>query len=306
MEPTVSTSTAELAAAPSMEARQQSAGVVWALLAMCFYAVLVATFFIARSGSHWAENDSADLALAIRGLLTSGRLVTDTGDVYQNGFGYTALAAFLSQFTGLSVATLQQIVFPLLSASLVLPAYALYREITGSRQVAVLSTILLFVQPEFLFVILRGSHERMLRTLMFVAIWLLMRSLRLRENPRAFALHVVLFYLTTFGIIATNALFGISFATAIAVAMAVAWAVGRWRPSLLTIARLASGRLASVATAVTALGLVFIFYIYTPASRSLAQLHDVGRTSTLLFFSTNSTSSSTAAVAVNPYSQVVG
>ena len=46
----------------------------------------------------------------------------------------------------------------------------------------------------------------MLRALMFLAIWLLMRSLRLRERPGAFALHVALFYAAAFALIATAGL----------------------------------------------------------------------------------------------------
>ncbi|HEU0167592.1 MAG TPA: hypothetical protein VFS62_07430 [Chloroflexota bacterium] len=270
------------------------------LLALLGYGLLLAAFFVLRSGGHWADGDSARQALAVRSMLDSGQLNDPNGDVYTNGFGYTALAAFIAQFSGVSVATLQQLVFPLVSALLVVPAFALYQELTGSRKAATLATVLLFFQPEFLFVILRGSHERMLRALMLTAFWLLVRSARLRDKPRQLAIHVALFYLTTFGIIATNALFGISFATAIAAAMALAWLTGRHRPGLLSLAGGAAGRLAWVAATVSAIGFLFMFWLYPPASKSLQLLHDLGSRVGALFLTTHTSTAS------NPYAAVVG
>jgi hypothetical protein len=270
------------------------------LLALLGYGLLLATFFIVRSGGHWADGDSARQALAVRSMIGSGQLNDPNGDVYTNGFGYTALAAFIAQFSGVSVGALQQLVFPLVSALLVVPAFALYQELTGSRKAAMLATVLLLFQPEFLFVILRGSHERMLRALMLIAFWLLVRSSRLRDKPRQLALHVALFYLTMFGIIATNSLFGVSFATAIAAAMGLAWITGRWRPGLLSLAGATAGRLASVALTVMAIGFLFMFWLYPPASKSLQLLHDLGSRLTAVFLSTH------AATASNPYAAVAG
>src|SRR6266542_6619432 len=136
------------------------------LTALFGYALLVGTYFVVRSTGLVADSDSAAMTLAIRATASSGSLIPDGGALYGHGFQYTAISQVLLAFTGVNVAQLQQAIYPLLSALLVFPAWALYREVCGTRPAAALSVLLLFSQPEFLFVIMRGSHERVLRALM--------------------------------------------------------------------------------------------------------------------------------------------
>lgn len=237
------------------------------LLALLVFGTLLGTYFVARSGGLWAESDTALITRWIRAVVATGTLSPSTGDLYPQGYGYAAVSAFVLALTGLDLTALQQVVYPLVSALLVLPAWALYRELTGSRRAATLATLLLFVQPEFLFVVMRGSHERMLRALMLITLWLLARSFRFREHPANFAAHVGLFYLAAYALVATNVLFGISFFAAIATAMLVAWALGRARPSLQSYAGPMAARLASVTLVAAGLGFIVVFYAY-PLSRT--------------------------------------
>ncbi len=255
-------------------------------LVLLVYVVLAASYFVVRFAGHWAEVDTAAQALAVRSMAESHALVPEVGDVYPNGYGYVALSNAVLAFTGLSVPVLQQIVSPLASAFLVFPAWALFRELTGTRRAAALATLLLFLQPEFLFVVLRGSHERVLRGLMMVALWLLVRSFRYRDRTGYFAVHVALFYLSAFGLIATNTFFGISFVVACAIGMGAAWALSRGRPELLAVACGTAGRLASVVMAAATLGFVFVFYLYTPATQALHALHDVANKLSALLLTT--------------------
>lgn len=254
-------------AAPSRGAIGPSAPLL--LLA---FALLLGAYFVARAGPNWGEADTTGQTTAIRAVAGSGQLVPASGGAYPNGYGYAAVSDLLLAFSGLGLPALQRFVYPLLSALLVLPAWALYRELAGSARLAALATLLLLIQPEFLFVALRGSHERVLRALMLASLWLLARSFRLRDRPAHFALHVALFYLVAYGLVATNVLFGISFLAAIATAMGGAWLLGRWRAGPLELAGATAARLASVALALAGLGFLFVFYLYSPARHSLQAL----------------------------------
>ncbi|MDP8923476.1 MAG: hypothetical protein M3O34_11440 [Chloroflexota bacterium] len=269
----------------------------WLIVPVLVYAMLIATYFVVRLGGRTTEIDTAWLTLSIRSVALSGDLTPDTGFVYGNGYAYTAISNAILAFTGLSIATLQQLVYPATSALLVFPAWALYRELTGSVRVAALATLLLFMQPEFLFVVMRGSHERVLRALMLVMLWLLVRSFRFREQPGHFAVHVALFYLTAYALIATNALFGVSFAMAVATAMALAFVLGRWRSSLIHLASGTASRLLLVLFAVTALGFTFVYYIYPLSGQGLLAVGNLGQQVLALLL--------TLEGGTNPYAQVV-
>ena len=263
------------------------------------YALLVGVYFVARAGGYWAENDTAALSLAMRVVERTGSLTT--GAIYGNGYGYSALSVFLVSLSGVSVATLQQVLYPLLSALLVIPAWALYRELTGTGRAATLASVLLFTQPEFMFVILRGSHERLLRFFMLMMLWLLARSFRLRHEPRQFALHVILFYACAYGLVSTNAFFATSFVLACALAMLGGWGLGHVRPRVGGPAKDTARRLAIIGPAVLVLGFVFIFYIYPVASRVLVFEHNLAQQTAAVTLTTEGSSQ-----AVNPYNLVVG
>ncbi|MBI2888044.1 MAG: hypothetical protein HYY02_12650 [Chloroflexi bacterium] len=269
------------------------------LILLLTYALLAATYFVVRSWGQWAETDSALQALAVRSMAQSADLVPSTGQVYPHGYAHGVITNALLAFTGIDFSFLLQAVFPLVSVLLVFPAWALYRELSGSRSTATLATLLLFLQPEFLFVILRGSHERELRLFMLVSLWLLVRSFRFRERPGRFAVYAGLFYLTSYALIATNALFGISFVVAIATAMGAAWAVGRLWAGLWALGSDAAARLATVSLAVVCLGFIFVFFLYPPARHGLEAFELLQQRVAALYLTTQTD------VGVNPYLYLV-
>ncbi|HEX5415068.1 MAG TPA: hypothetical protein VFZ25_05335 [Chloroflexota bacterium] len=269
-----------------------------ALVALTGFAMLLALYFIARYGGQWTDIDTATITAAIRAIGETGSLTPSVGGVYPQGYGYAAVSNFVLAATGSDLAALQRIYYPLVSAFLVLPAWALYRELTGSRRAAALATLLLFLQPEFLFVVLRGSHERMLRAEMLACLWLLLRGFRYREQPRAFAVHVALFYLAAFALIATNVLFGSSLFVAIATVLAGAWFLARLGVKPLRLAGPVIDRLWLVSLIGAVLAFGFIFYIYAPALGSLQAVGTLGQKLAQLFLTTQGGS--------NQYSAVVG
>lgn len=263
-------------------------GAIWVWLGPLLLVSLLSLFLLARSLGRWAENDSAVFARYIATIVTNGELVTAGQEAYPNGYAFQSLSAFLLAFTGVDVGQLQQLIYPLLAALVVLPAWAAYRELTGSTAGATLSTLLLFVQPEFLFVILRSSHEKFTRLLMFLCLYLLVVSFRLPNNPVAFAAHVSLFYLAAFAMTTSNNLLASSFFAAVALALALGWllrVIGRTpeeNPAVLR--RLFYASLISVA-----LVFLFIFYAYPPAENNLVVMRYIWERIAALFLDVENT-----------------
>src|SRR5690242_12140509 len=104
----------------------------WLWLGPALYMLVAGLYFVGRYGGLWSESDSSTLTAAIRAFADGGQLVPSQGLVYPNGYAYQALATFIMALTGLDVTTLQQLVFPLTVVAVVLPAWMLYRELTGS------------------------------------------------------------------------------------------------------------------------------------------------------------------------------
>ncbi|MGH2366980.1 MAG: hypothetical protein ACRDI2_02180 [Chloroflexota bacterium] len=233
--------------------------------------VAAAAFFVLRPEGRWSENDTAVLADAIAVMARGQRLIPSAGSVYPNGYVYQALSTFVLALTGLSVETVQQVLSPFLFAFILIPiAWVTYRELAGGAAAATLGALLLLVEPEFLFVTLRGSHEKVTRTLMLLALLLLARSFRLRHQPARFAVHVLLFHLVGYGIIASNNLFAAAFIAAIAVTVLGSLVLGRWwTTDALRRSSDLSRRLLYGLAALLAVAFIFTFYAYPPATHQI-------------------------------------
>jgi hypothetical protein len=257
---------------------------------------LVAGYAAIRHGGLWGEVDTSTTATAMRAMLQEGQLIPQLV-AYPNGYGFQALAVILVHVTSLSVAQLQIFGAALLAVWLVLPAWLAYRELTGSARGATLATALILVQPEFLFPILRGTHEKFTRGLMFLALYLLVRSILARGQTRRLAAFLLAFYLVIYALITFNNLMAFSFIAALGLALALN--LGIWRvfaahgdKSALTQRRL----LYAVGISLL-LAFIFTFYAYPPAQHGLNVVQSIGDRLALLFLQVEETT-------VNPYAVV--
>lgn len=274
----------------------------WHWLGPLLFGLLIGVYFVSRYGGRWAEADSTTFTNVIRPVAETGRLVSAEagGAIYPNGYAFQAISTMIMALTGLEVAPLQQLVYPLLACLVALPAWALYRELIGSARAATISAMLLLTQPEFLFVILRSSHEKFTRIFMLLCLLLLVRSFSLRDRPRLLAVHIGLFYLLVFALIASNNLLAHSFIVAIAVAiiLGAAWLLmKRAEPSWgYILQRLCYAILIS-------LGLVYIFtfYIYSPALHDIAVMRNLLDRIAALFLDVQTTGGQNV---TNAYAQV--
>jgi len=245
------------------------------VLGLLCFGLIIATYWIVRSGGLWADNDSAFMANAIRTVARDGRIVPNAAEVYANGYGYQVLSAAVLAFSGISVPTLQQFIYPLLSAFVVLPAWAAYRGLLGSATSATVGTLILFLIPGYLFTLLRGSHERLDRVFIFAILWLLVRSARTGQRPEVSAIHAGLIAVMGYALVATNDLFGMSMFAAMAIALGGALVLQKGP----TNTRVAAMSIVRDSRWVTAAGFValaiFMLFIYEPAGHSLRQLLQV-------------------------------
>lgn len=275
---------------------RQTTGADRDIIVLLTATILIVAFAAMRYGGLWGETDTSAFAQAIRAMVTEGTLIPSRY-AYSNGYGFPALAAFLVQITGVSVAHLQIFGGALLAVWIVLPAWLAYRELTGTVRGATLATVIILVQPEFLFPLLRGTHEKFTRGLMFLAIYLLVRSILSRRQWRRFIAFLLAFYLVVYALITFNNLLAISFITSLGLSLALGLAARqltgtRGEDSLATQRRL----LYAVGISLV-LAFFFTFYAYAPAVNAIEIVKSIGDKIALLFLSVEEST--------NPYTTVL-
>lgn len=257
---------------------------------------IAALYSLVRYGGLWGESDTFTRTGDILSVLTRGQLTPENTDVYPNGFGYQSIVVFLSSLSGLTVAQLQIYGSTMLSILVVIPAWLAYRELTSSSSGATLATAFLFVQPEFLFVIMRGTHEKFTRALMLFCIFLLARSLRTGARPSTIIGFLVSFHMALFSIVTMNNLLANSFVGAFGIAGILMGCTILLRiapaktilPILERVVLIAIGGLLMI--------FLVVFYAYTPSQYSLQFLKDTGNQTVAVVQEESDT--------VNPYEQI--
>jgi hypothetical protein len=244
------------------------------LILLIGLAILLAGYTLLRYGGLIGEGDTAAFTKAIANIQKSGDLTPNTGLVYQNGYGYQVFIAWLAVFTGLSLGVLQIVGGTMLIVWVVLPAWLAYREFTHSELAASLASLLLLIQPEFLFPLLRGTHEKFTRGLMFICLYLLLRSLRSKATHLTSFL-VVCFYLCAFALISLNTFMAISFILSIFLALILVWIVGKRISRIKRVGKTVVTKFIYVATSMLVIAFIVIFYAYPPAQYQLRVLQYV-------------------------------
>lgn len=233
------------------------------------FAMLVAASFVLRYRALWIEQDTSGMTSLIENVRGHGTLLPTSGKIYDHGFAYQAVTTFVLEATGLPVQPMQVIVWPVLAVvALALAALAFFTQASRDRRTAALAGFLLFFQGDLLFTILRGSHEKLDWPLTMLALALLIRGSG-RSVP-GLILHVLLFYLVIFAIMATNVFFASTFIVAIVLSLLLGVLV----QTLLRRRGVASDLRRLLWVVLTCVLLLFMlaFYFYPPAVRNLLTL----------------------------------
>jgi hypothetical protein len=257
-----------------------SSSAKFALLMVAVF--FMVSWFLLRYGGRWGDNDTHNFTHSI-GLVLGAGSILPSGGVYPNGYAYQALASSLIQISGVSISGMQIIAAGLLALWLVFPAWLFYREITGSSHAAVLALVILFVQPEFLFLILRGTHEKFTRGLMFLCLYFMVRGLRSSRKPALFTGLLLAFYLSAYGLIAFNIFQATSFILAMGTALGLTWVISREGRVSSSVTGLALRRLGFAVLTTLIVSFIFVFYIYPPAQHSLFILESISERVARLF-----------------------
>src|SRR5215213_1567955 len=191
--------------------------------------ILLGLYPILRYGGLWGEIDTNAATLAIRAMYDTGSILPGGNRfVYPNGYTYQVLAVFLMNVSGISLPALHLYASSLLLFVIVVPAWLLYRELTASVRGATLATVLLITQPEFLFVVSRGTHEKFTRALMLLTLYLIAASFRSRHRPARLISMTLAFYLAGYAIVALNNLLSTSFIFGVLLSFIIIWVAERY------------------------------------------------------------------------------
>lgn len=245
------------------------------ILFLVIFSIVTGLYWTVRYGGRAMEVDATRLTLAADGIYHEGRLVTPKA--YPGGFGYPAQLTFISNLLDISVQDIQ------LNASIWLfvvglAAFIAYRELLEQPLAAGLATLLLLVQPDFLFYILRGSHEKTTWLYALLMLFLLARSYRAAQDPKRLVIYILSFYLVFMAMAAGNAYFASTFVAALAASFSLGWLLSHWKSfksSPFASAQARVSRLLVISLACFVIVFVFISYIYPPALSYFYTLADM-------------------------------
>lgn len=243
------------------------------LLILAVYLLLAAGYISMRYGWQALGGDANSLTRLSQNVLIEGTITPEMG-AYPFGYLYPTLNTFLAQLTGVPVQSLQMFVQPFLIVLLVPIGFAAFRSLTGSSIVALLASLLLFLQAEFLFEAMRSSHAKVTWILALVMLFVLARSFQTGKNGRQLFAWVIVFYLIAFGLVtsssffASNYIFGLAFAF---VGTLVLLSLPRTKELITPQMR----RLSYVTLSSLILVVLFIFFLYAPAMTQISILQSV-------------------------------
>jgi hypothetical protein len=236
--------------------------------------LLGALYMLMRYGGLWGETDTAIFTQAMRAIVAENSLVPKSV-AYSNGYGYQILGIWLAQISGFKISSLQLYVVILLAPWVVLPAWLLYRELCDSGRAATFACIILLVLPDFLFPLLRGTHEKFTRGLMAICLFLLLKSMRDHQDLRRLVSLMVAFYFSAYALISFNNLLATSFIAALTLTALMTWLVQRWTGQMLIEKPTIHTRLIYVVSSLFVIAFIFTFYAYPPAQEQIRSMHTI-------------------------------
>jgi len=184
------------------------------LVILIISAILIGLYWRSRYGGDITEGDSQRMTADINNVYTSETINPSNGAIYVSGFGFPVIMTFISHLTNLSVHDLQ-LDSPIWFGPLILIAFLAYRELLRSAIAALTACFLLMLMPDFVFYIMRLSHEKATWMFALLLVYLLARSYRM-TSLRAVTVNGILFYLVFWAMASTNVFFSSTLLTATA------------------------------------------------------------------------------------------
>jgi hypothetical protein len=241
------------------------------LFGLFVYAVLVYGYMTARFAGQWTENDTNVLSTAIVAAERANS-IQQAEFQYGNGMAYVGFTLILSKVTGLPLEMLQNYLLPLLMAFGVGVVFVSYRELLSKMTVvALFATFFVFIQPDFIWVTWRGSHEKFTWLMVFLMLFALTRTFTATGKMTLSVPYMLVFYLSAFALITSNVFFASSFVVAMLLSFVGAVLILQVRQRLLHQTSVSEGvpihirRLIYITLICVVLLYVFAFFIYPSA-----------------------------------------
>jgi hypothetical protein len=233
----------------------------------------VAGYMLLRFNGMFASNDVSVYTRVAAAIQQSGSLTTQP--VYGNGFGYSAIVALLSSFTGLPITQLQVAILPFLLVVPVLAGYVTFRRILDARR-GLFAAVLMLFHPFFLFSAFRTTHEKFIYTFILLAMFCLYVTFAAR-NSATKSRFILTGYLVILGIVFTNVFFASSFIVSIAIALGCTFLLSLYYRQRFSLQRL--GYTLGVSFAFL---MFVVLFLYPPARNFIASLGSLSRQSIFL------------------------
>ena len=254
------------------------------LVLLVLLGIMSGAYFALRYSGWVIEVDSSRMSAISEGIVATGGLRNYRP--YRNGFGYGAMLAALNLITGIEIPVIQ-VGSGITIFMLLLVAFAAYRQILSGALSGLVATFLLLLQPDFLFYVVRASHERVTWMFALLMLFLLLRSQQHAQAVKQLFIYIALFYLSFWTMVMSNVFFASTFLLAISIGLAIGWIFERvafrkngnsylpgvWMKRLLLISL--SGFI---------LIFLFIFYAYLPAKSYFYVFTSLADQMSLLFF----------------------
>ena len=232
--------------------------------------ILSGAYSVLRFGGRTMEVDAARMALSADGIIHTGRIANRYA--YPHGVGYAAVLSVLGLVTGLEIQTLLWVAALLVFITL-LAAFIAYRELLGGNATALAATLLLLLQPDFLFYIVRGSHEKFTWTFAVLMLFFLIRGQDQNRSNKQLLINILLFYVSFWGMVMSNAYFASTFLMAIIVGLVIGWLLVRFRfrgPQEQYLPEVWMKRLLWLTLSCFVVYFVFINYVYVSVQESIS------------------------------------
>jgi len=255
----------------------------WLALPPVGYALFVTLYILVRYGLRWGDSDTGQILQATRNVATQGT-ISPSGVAYPHGYAYQSIIVAVSQITGISISRVDLAVLPFLCVAGALIAFITFRLLTGSALLGSIAAILLFIQPEFVFEVERGSHEKTTNSYVLLLVFLLTVTFARSVRTSSIIGYIISFYILAWGLIATNSFFGSSFFVSLALAL-IGGAIVLWLSMRPDEQRGTINRLIYTVISGTALVFVFVNYVYSPARNNYGTLHSLIDRISALFLS---------------------
>jgi len=226
---------------------------------MIYIYVLASHFyFIFRYSGRWIEWDSGAMVKAIQSMCEEGTIFPTI--TYINGFGAQVIASFFINILNITVQEYSIFLHPIITTLYVFVAYLTFLEFTKKESVALLSTFLISLQPEFFWTSSRNTHEGFTYLMIFISTYVLVKNFDTKTNFSKYISYIIIYYISISCLITQNIFFASSYSISLFFIFILGYLISKKIKTYTNFRRLVYSSGIFII-----LIFFFMFYLYPPA-----------------------------------------